>query len=533
MLFGSVVSLLLLACANVANLILMRATTRAPEMAVRLALGAGRLRLVHQLVVESLVVTAIGGAIGLALASMAVPLIPTMFPPSFPLPRGSEIAINWSVVLFTILVSGGVGVLFGIVPALLAQSGSLSNPLRGGRSVIGHDARLCRTLVVGEMALAVVLVIGATLMGRSLVSLYRVDPGFQTEQVLTLRMLLLPTKYREPSRRVSFLSDVLTEIRATPGVLSASSVHFLPLSGGFGSGAAFYRSDRPAPSLSEAGGGETSIVTSDYFRTMGIPLRQGRDFSSRDRLEAPRVVIVNETLAKQVFGDEPALGKHLSVWWSVPRALDCEIVGIAGDVRTSALDAPARPAIYLPQTQEPSSIATLVVRTASAPGLAVPAVRGAIARVDPEQGVSQIQSLDTVLASATARPQVQSMVFGAFGVLALIVASIGLYGVMSYGVERRRREMGVRLALGAAPSTLVREVVSEGLGLAAAGLIVGTALALAASPALAGLLYGTRPTDPATFAAVGITLIVVAVLATLGPAWRATRVDPIVVLRDE
>lgn len=295
-LLGAVMCLLLLACANIANLMMMRAATRAREMAVRLALGAGRWRLIHQLLVESLVVSIVGGACGLALAAVIVPLVPSMFPPTFPLPRANEVRIDSSVIAFTLLVSCAVGVLFGVFPALQARRESLSSALRGGgRSIAGSHARVRRGLVVAEVALALVLAVGAGLMGRSLVELYQVDPGFQTDRVLTMRMLLLPTKYREPSQRVAFVRDVLEQVRSAPGVVSASSVHFLPLSG-LGSASPFYRADQPPPERSSATGGDVSVVTESYFSTMGIALLRGRDFRNTDRLDAPRVAVVNETL---------------------------------------------------------------------------------------------------------------------------------------------------------------------------------------------------------------------------------------------
>ncbi len=532
-LFCAVTCLLLLACANIANLMMMRAAARAPEMAVRLALGAGRWRLVHQLLVESLVLSVSGGLLGLLLASWVVPLIPALLPPSFPLPRANEVGIDRSVVVFALVVSAVVGVLFGLLPALQAKPANLSDPLRSsGRSIAGAHARVRRALVIAEVALALILAVAAGLMGRSLTALYRVNTGFQADHVLTLRMLMLPTKYREQERRVVFLRQVLQDIRTTPGVSSASSVHFLPLSG-IGSSSLFYRSDRPRPELSEAAGGDVSVVTDGYFRTMGIPLLQGRDFDERDRLGAPPVVIVNETLATQWFPGEPVVGKRLGIWWSVPKPIDFEIVGVAGDVRTTALDKAPRPAIYLAQTQESSLMASIVIRTAGHPTSVASDVRAAIRRIDPEQGISHVESMDAVIDSLTARPEVQVFVLGSFGVLALIVASIGLYGVMSYAVAQRRREMGVRMALGAAPGALLRLVVVEALALALAGVVVGAVLALSASSAMAGLLYETPATDPATFVMVGATLLIVACLASLAPAHRATRVDPAVVLRDQ
>ncbi len=361
--FGSVACLLLLACANVANLLLMRASTRTPEMAVRMALGAGRWGLVHQLVIESLVLTIVAGAIGLALAWTVVPLVPAMFPPAFPLPRGNEVTVDGIVVAFTLAVAVLAGIVFGVVPAINTRQTNLSDPIRSsGRSVAGVNTRVRRGLVVVEMALALVLVIGAGLMSQSLMQLYRVKPGFDIERVLSLRMLILPSKYRELPKRVSFLHDVIAQVRATPGVVSASSVHFLPLSGAESS-TWYWRSDRPEPPRDDPKhGGDVSVITDGYFKTMGIALMQGRDFSDRDRIEGPRVAIVNSTLARQWFPDGSPVGQYLSVTWSTANPLSFEIVGVAADVRSSAIDVAPRPGIYIAHTQEPSLVATLVVR---------------------------------------------------------------------------------------------------------------------------------------------------------------------------
>lgn len=534
-LFGAVACLLLLACANVANLLLMRATTRSPEMAVRMALGAGRWRLVHQLIVESLVLTLAAGGIGLLVAWTIVPRVPAMFPPTFPLPRGSEVTLDGTALIFAVAVAIVVGIVFGVAPAMQTSGVNLADPIRAmGRTMTGRHARVRRGLVVVEIALAVVLVLGGGLMSRSLVQLYNVKPGFEVERVLSMRMLLLPSKYREPQKRVSFLRDVLDRISATPGVVSASSVHFLPLSGA-GSSTRYFRSDRPEPPREtvEGAGGDVSVITPDYFRTMGIPLLRGRDFNARDRIDAPRVVIVNDTLSRQWFPDGSPVGKYLNVSWSSPTPQLFEIVGVAADVRTNSLDVPPRPAIYIAQTQETSSIATLVVRTASSPTALAPAVRAAIAEIDGDQGVSQVQSLDALIANATARPQIQAIVLGAFGALALLLAWVGLYGVMSYAVEQRRREMGVRLALGAGPHAVLRLIVGEGLMLAAIGIVLGSVVALGVSPLVSAVLFETRATEPGILAAVCGTLLLIAAVASFVPARRATQVDPLVVLRDQ
>jgi predicted permease len=534
-LFGSVMCLLLLACANVANLLLMRATTRTAEMSVRLALGAGRWRLLHQLIVESLVLTLAAGAIGLAMAWGIVPRIPALFPDTFPLPRANELTLDGSVVLFTLIVSTAVGLIFGIIPAIHSGGRELADAIRGSsRAVAGTHARARRGLVVVEMALALVLVFGAGLMTQSLMQLYRVKPGFDTEQVLSLRMLLVPAKYQQAAQRITFLRNVIDRVRAAPGVIHASSVHFLPLSG-VGSSSRYYRRDRPEPppEAAEGHGGHVSIVTDGYFQTMGIPLLKGRDFTALDYAGGQQVVIVSETLARQWYRDESPLGKHLSISWSTPEPLAFEIVGVAGDVRTSTIDEAPGPAIYLAQTQQPSAVATLVVRTSGPPAAVAPAVRAAIAQVDPDQGVSQVQSLETVVASTTARPRIQALVLGMFGFLALLIASIGLYGVMSYAVEQRRREIGVRLALGAAPARLLRQVVSEALALAAIGIAIGGVIALGATPVVSDLLYETQATDARVLSIVAATLFGVAALAAAVPAHRATRVDPAIVLRDQ
>ena len=528
--FGAVACLLLLACANVANLLLIRASKRGPEMALRLALGAGRWRLVHQLAAESLLLTFIASAIGLTLTYILVPAIPSLFPTTFPLPRSSEIAVDGSIVVFTLVLCGGTALALSLLPIVRIGRDQIGQSLHAGsRSAVAAHSRLRRAMVVTEAAIALVLVFAAALMGRSLATLTNVDPGFKADHVLTLRMLMIPSKYRGPAS-IPFLRSVLEEVRATPGTVDASSVHFLPLSGA-GSTAGVYRLDRPAPPREQIRGFPVSLIADRYFTTMGIPL-VGRDFVHGDTVGGPGVAIVNQSLAKQLFPNEDAIGKRIYVGYS-PATASMEIVGIAGDVRTHTLDREPGPAVYIPHNREPSLSASLVVRTQGTPASAVAAVRAAIARVDPEQGVAQVQSMETLITNASARPRVQAGVFGMFGILALIIAAVGLYGVMAYGVEQRRRELGLRLALGAPPAALLRTIVREGLGLAIAGAIVGAGLAWASSGPLEALLYETRVTDPRMYIAAAATLVAVAFIATLAPALRATRVDPLVVLREE
>jgi predicted permease len=499
-------------------------------MALRLALGAGRWRLVHQLAAESLLLTFIAGAIGLALAYILVPAIPSLFPATFPLPRSTEITVDASIAIFTLTLCGGTALILSLLPILRIGRDHIGQSLRSGtRSDVAAHSRVRRAMVVTEAAIALVLVFAAALMGRSLVALTNVDPGFRADHVLTMRMLMIPSKYRGPAS-VPFLRRVLEEVRATPGIIEASTVHFLPLSGA-GSGAPVYRKDRPTPPREQMRGSPISVITDRYFTTLGIPLA-GRDFATGDSIGAPTVAIVSRALAKQLFPNEDPIGKYIYAGYS-PATQSMEIVGVAGDVRTTTLESEPGPALYIAHNQEPSLLASLVIRTQGPPASAVAAVRAAMARVDPEQGVSQVQPIDTLIANASARPRVQAGVFGMFGILALIIAAVGLYGVMAYGVEQRRREIGLRLALGAPPTSLLRSVVREGVGLAAIGAIIGAVLAWVSSGSLEGLLYDTRATDLRLFVAAAITLLAVACLATLAPALRATRVDPLVVLREE
>jgi predicted permease len=532
---GSVACLLLLACANVANLLLIRAAKRAPELALRVSLGAGQWRLIQLLAIESVVVTLVAAAIGLGVAFAAIPAIPSLFPSRFPLPRAAELDVAPSVAGVTLLVCGLTGLVFSLLPVVGLAHGRLSASLRAGvQSALPTHSRLRRAIVTSEVAIALVLVFAAALMSRSLATLSRVNPGFLSDRVLTVSLLMVPARYAGPdcdrSCPVTFLNRVLDEIRAIPGVSSAGSVHFLPLSG-IGSGAPVARSDRPRPPLDQLPGAAVSVVTDGYFQTMGIPLA-GRDFSRADRLGGPGVAIVNQALARQLFPGENPIGRQIWAGYS-PSTERLEIIGVAGDVRTGTLDKTPGPAVYITHGQEPSLFASIVVRSQGAQASIADAVRASIASVDPEQGISQIASLETIVSNASARPRVQAGVFGLFGMLALVIAAVGLYGVMAYGVEQRRREMALKLALGAAPQRLLGSVVREGVTLAAIGALAGVFLAWVAAAALEGLLYETRPTDPLVLTGVAATLIAVACLATLAPALRAARVDPLAVLRAE
>ncbi len=531
-LLGAAGFVLLLACANVANLLLMRAAVRRREITVRLALGAGRGRLIQQLLIESVLLSGLGGLAGFALAHAGVRAILSMLTSSIPLPRAGEIHVDATILAFSLAVSLGAGILFGMAPALQAARQRLSEGLQqGGRAAIGSGNRVRNTLVVAEVSLALLLACGAGLMLRSFAALNRVDPGFRTENVLTMEMLLLPSKYfRDMNRRASFVSEVLERIRRLPGVTAASSIHFLPLSG-IQSGTGYFRTDRPEPPPGDMTGGEVSVVSRGYFETMGIPLLAGRVFDERDAIGTPQVAVLNETAAKSLFPRESPLGKRLRIGWNgEPEA---EIIGVVGDSRSTGISTSPQNGLFLPNEQRPHVFCTLVVRTAGDPFDLVAPVKQQLHAVDPDQGVARIDSMETFVADSIARPRLQTALLGAFGLIALLLACVGIYGVISYTVAQQTREIGVRLALGADGGKILRGVLRRGLGLAAIGIFLGAAAAAGLTRYLESLLFEVKPIDPGVFAGVIAVVIAVASAACYFPARRAASVDPTIALREE
>jgi len=536
MLFGSVTLVLLIACANVSNLLLMRASARRREMTLRVALGAGRWRLVHQLLTESFVLAVTGGLLGLLLAWWGVPAILGMLPAGFPLPRMGEIAVNSRVLIFAMAVSLGCGVFFGLLPALQVDRSRMSEGLRqGGRYGSAGNQRLRGLLVVAEVGLAMLLVIGAGLMLRSFLLLHATNSGFQPERLLTFRMLVVPQQFSSfeelLARRAAMVRDMLDRIRTLPGVTAASSVHLLPLTG-MQSGSWFSRADRPEPPPGSQEGGDVSIISDDYFRTMGARLLAGREFNARDRMGAPPVAIINQAAARHFFPDENPIGKRLRVWWP-PDQGPAEIVGVVADVRNRGLDRNADPCLFLPQGQKPSGFVALVVRTSGNPLAAIAAVKQQIRAAAPHQGTQQIETMESVMGASIARPRLEAAILVIFGLVALTLACVGIYAVISYSVEQRTRELGIRLALGAAPIGVLLQVLHEGMTLAGAGIAAGFAAALVLTRYLASLLYSVRPTDALVYASVSAALALAAMAGCYVPARRATRVDPAVVLREE
>jgi putative ABC transport system permease protein len=530
-LFGAVAFVLLIACANVSNLLLMRAAGRRREMTVRVALGAGRWRLLHQTAVESLLLAVAGGLLGFALASWCVPAVIRILPVSYPLPRRGEIAVDSTVLWFSLAVSLACGLFFGIFPALQVDRTRLADGLKqGGRTGSSAGRGLRNALVVAEVAVAMVLVAAAGLMLRSFTLLNNVDPGYRADHVLTLRMTLIFSKYAASlPRRAAIVQDTLERIRALPQVKSASSIHALPTTQTSGTG--YDRADRPVPPPNERKGGDVSVVSSDYFRTMGIPLLAGREFDRRDYMGSPGVAIVNREAARMLFGDENPLGKRLRVAWA--GASDVEVVGIAENIRHIGLNVEPQPTLFVCNLQAPSLFTNLVVRTHGDPMAAVSAVQAALREVDPDQGTAAIVSMEQLLARSIAGPRLQTILLGAFGVLGLVLACIGVYAVISYSVAQRMREMGIRLALGAAPNAIRALVLREGMSLALAGVAAGVVAALALTRYLSTLLYTVKATDPSVFASVSALLLAVAAAGCWFPARRATAVDPALVLREE
>jgi predicted permease len=528
-LFAAVAFVLLIACANIANLLLMRAAARTREFTLRLALGAGRLRLLHQVMVESLILAAVGSALGVALAWLGLRAFVRLLPPAIDLPRLHEISIDPFVLLFAVGVAGGTALLFGLGPALVSgRSDDEQLAARAGRSVTTAQRRLQGTMVIAEVALAVPLLAGAGLMVHSLQRLTHVDPGFRAEGVLTVRMLLLPA--RDRALHAELVDDVLARVRALPEVRAAGSIGRLPMDGG-NSGSWYYRADRPAPPLGQRPGGDISIVTPGYFAAMGIPAIRGRDFTGADRMGTAHVGILNQTAARAFFGDEDPVGKRLTVSWNDTR--EVEIVGVMGDIRHGQINRKPDPCLFLPNSQQPFPFTALVVRTNGDPLRLVGPVKQQIRSADPDQGVGEIHTMEQLVAGAIAQPRAQTMLFGLFGALALALTCIGIYGVLAYAVTQRTREIGVRLALGAPPASAFALVLRDGLRLTLIGLAIGLGLAIALTGFMQGLLYEVEPLDPLVLATVTILLAAVAAAACAIPAARAMRIDPAVVLRTE
>ncbi|HUQ79644.1 MAG TPA: ABC transporter permease [Gemmatimonadaceae bacterium] len=530
---AAVGAVLLIACANVANLLLSRAAVREREISVRVALGAGRTRLVRQLLTESVLLSTTGAALGTALAWIGLRVLIRVAPAD--VPRLDQVHIDPLVLMLALGLAVVTGLLFGLAPAIqssrAAVAGALRESIRGGTG--GRRAqRVRRALVVAQIALVVMLLTGAGLLIRSFMHLQRVDLGFRPDHLLTMRISMPRAKYPTPQAIAAFQTSVVERTKQIPGVQEAGVITDIFLSATPNSTNITLDGREMSP---REQGVEVPLdaVSPDYFRTMGIPLLRGRTFTAADNLDAPEVVIVNENMARHFWPNEDAIGKRFRYGSPQSTAPLMTIVGVVADMRRTGFDSPVRYETFRPNTQRVLTFFTLVARTAGEPLASVPAVRAQIRSLDADQPVFQVASMDQLLSSMVAQRRFSMTLLGVFATLALVLGVVGVYGVTAYLVAQRTREVGVRLALGAQPSQVVALVVRQGMAMAAIGLATGLVGALAAGRFMTGLLYGVSPYDVSTLAGVAIVIALATLAANWVPALRAARVDPLTALRGD
>lgn len=534
-LFGIVGLVLLIACANVANLLLARGSGRTREFAIRAALGAGRRRLMGQVCTENLLLAIIGGVVGLVLACWSIEALLAFLPSD--LPRANEIGINAEVLLFTLVASLLTGLIFGAFPAMIAARVDLQGSLRAGRraSTSRRRQRTRGGLVIAEVALALVPLMGAGLLARSFVRLTNVDAGFDPENLLSFRLAVPPTEDDDPRRRAAFHDRVIEHFGSLPGVEAVGASTSLPLAG-FHIGLTFRVLGRPEPAPGEEPHARYDSVSAGYFRTMGIQLREGRVFAEKDERDGARVMVISESMARRYWPDEDPIGRLVEPSIAIDEGDEVEafeIVGIVGDVRYRRLNAEAYPCMYVPHRQQTWSTMSFAARTSVDPAVVMRAVQGEIAAITTEEAPYELSTMDRRLAGSVGRQRFSMLLFGIFALLALTLASGGIYAVLSYEVMQRTHEIGVRMAIGAQRSDVLCQVLKQGFGLVAVGLGVGLLGSFALTRALSSQLYEISPVDPVTFIGVPAFLSAAALLACYIPARKATRVDPIVALRCE
>ena len=534
-LFGAVVCVLLIANANVANLLLARASVRGKEIALRAAVGASRARIIRQLLTESLLLAGLGGLFGLLIAQWGTEALIRTVPQN--IPRISNIQLDAAVLVFTLVVSLATGVIFGLVPAWHASNVDLNAALKTGtRTGTGgeHKHRLRNALVMAEVALALILLVCAGLLIQSFARLGRVSPGVQTERLLTARIQLPSVAYPKNENIIAFFDQFLPRIRALPGVESASTIVPLPLSGS-NMVTSFDMEEHPLPD-GQQNGAPVRIVATDYFKTMGIPVRQGRVFNEHDQMNSAPVVIVNERFANKFFAGQNVIGKRVKPGFSADDKGEKmrEIVGVVGNVKHLSLKNDDSPEMYLPRTQIPFDIVSLVVRTrVSDPTALTSAIRKELAAMDSSIPLTSVRVFDEYISRALARPRFNALLLSIFAGTALLLTAIGIYGVLAYSVAQRTNEIGIRMALGAAQSNIFRLVVGQAMTLVAISLTIGLIGAIGATRLLTSLLFGVGAWDPITFASIVVLISFVAFLAAWLPARRASRVDPVIALRAE
>jgi putative ABC transport system permease protein len=531
-LMGIVGLVLLIACANVANLLLARAADRQKEMAIRTALGAGRWRVIRQLLTESALLAVIGGAIGLLLAWAGLRALVNV--DQVQIPRAYQIGLDWRVLAFTLGVSLLTGIIFGLVPALQTSKADLHETLKeGGRTgSSGARAWVRNTLVVLEMALALVVLVSAGLLIRSFWRLQQVNPGFAPQNTLAMSLGLPVTKYREPAQRANFYKELLQVIRALPGVQSAGATSNLPLSGNNSSGS-FRIEGRVVPPGQSPPHGDRWAATTDYFSTMKIPIIRGRFFDDRDTMESQPVAIIDESMQRKYWPNEDPVGKRITFQGGQNNPIWREIVGMVGHVKHNGLEGESRVQYYIPHSQVQNAGMNLVVRTNVDPASLSGAVRGAISQMDKDLPVFRVRTMEQFVNDSTAPRRFALTLVAIFAAVALALAAVGLYGVLSYSITQRSHEIGIRVALGAQVRDVLRLVVGQGMLLALAGVVLGSVAAFLLTKLMANLLFNVTPSDPLTFATIAFLLTLVALLACFVPARKATKVDPIEALRYE
>jgi putative ABC transport system permease protein len=537
LLFGAVGFLLLIACANVANLLLARAEARQREMAVRSALGAGGWRVVSQLLTESLVLSGLSAVAGLLLAFAGVRFLAWWNPAN--IPRVADVALDVPVLLFTVVIAVVTSMLFGLVPALRALSPDLTDSLKDGAQNVsggGRGQRFRNGLVVVEMALAVVLLIGAGLMIRSLWALQRVPLGLDPSGVLTMRVALPESSYPKPEQVVGFFEQLNERIRQLPGVRIGGAARSLPLGSTIGDFGLQVEGYQPPPGTNAKG--DWQIVSDGYLEAMGERVVRGRTITAADTTDGMLVALINEEMGRLYWDGRDPIGGRMRIGGD-PKRPWVTVVGIVGDVRHNGITDRIKEKFYVPHRQWhratgfPIRAMTLVVKAVGDPAAQTAPVRAAVRAIDPNLPIADVRTMDTVVSATMSTPRFTGVLLGVFAMLALILSAIGIYGVLSYVVSRRTREIGIRVAIGAGRGEVLRLILRNGLGLALTGVVLGTVAAMWTSRLMRSMLHDVSPTDPITFAGVGAGLALVAILASLVPAWRATRVDPVVALKSE
>jgi putative ABC transport system permease protein len=504
-LFAAVGLVLLLACANVANLLMMRASGRVREISVRLALGASRNRIVSQLLIEGLILAMCGGLLGVMVGGIAIQFLKTSLPESLRIPRLNEVTLNWAVLLYSTGASILSALIFGLAPALQSLKLNVSEDLHEATRSVTSGRKVRRVLVIAEIAFALILVSTAGLLVRSFLRLTSVDTGFHAENVLTARMLLLPVQKEE--YRAETVRQMLDRIRALPGVVAAGSIGILPMEGR-NSGTGYYRADRPDPAPNARPGGDVSIITPGYFEAMRIPMIHGRAFDAEDRAGSPPLAILNQSAAHMLFPDEDAVGKRLKVEWGGGGNPIVEVVGVVADIRHDGVSTPPDPCLFMPNDQQPFPFTS-------------------------DQGITKMELLQQMVSDSIARPRLEAVVLTAFGVIALGLACIGLYGLIAFSVAQRTREIGIRIALGASKAGIFRMILGDGFRLTVVGVSLGLVGVVSSTHFLRSLLFEINPLDPATLVSVICVLLMVSAIACCLPALRATNADPASVLREE